>query len=416
MKPFKSIGRQIIGTYLLFTATCCLLFISIGTVVIEGIEVRLVDDRLKEVAAWAAPRYEGGLPVEMPSGLSFHHGQSIPMSLRTLTEGVQEATVDGIGLHVFGGHTSTGPYVVIDHESDYENVEAAVYSLIIALLVGFLGLSLLLGRYMANRFVSPITNLSLAVAEKQSNLPLLNENNELGALARAFDAYAKDMKHYLDRERFFTGDVSHELRTPLTIIRGAVEILSQEMVKHPVMRAPVERINRAVEDASQSVNILLMLARAPNLIESSEISVGTLAEAQVEQYQFLVRDKPVKLTFTGGDFKLRVPAKLLESALGNLIRNACLYTEQGSVTVEISEHKIQVHDTGAGLPDAVMAMLLDERTGSYIGSEGTGLGLALVKRICEYIGATLRVVSKSNQGSLIEIDCSFAETSRLTKF
>lgn len=406
MKPFKSIGRQIISAYLIFTVACCLLFIIIGTIVIEGIEVRLVDDRLKEVAAWAAPRHAGGLPVEMPSGLSFHHGEGIPTSLRSLPEGVQEATVDGVGLHVLGGHTPAGPYVVIDHESDYDNVEAAVYSLILASFVGFLGLSLLLGRYMARRFVSPLTDLSASVAVGRPELPLLQVNNEFGALARAFDTYAKDMQHYLDRERFFTGDVSHELRTPLTIIRGAVEILSVETDKHPSMRAPIDRINRALQDATDSVNVLLMLARAPNLIESSEISVSALAQAQVQQYQFMVEKKPVELDFIGGDFQFRVPSKLLEAALGNLIRNACLYTERGTVTVEISGQTIQVRDTGAGLPKAVVAMLLDEHTSTYVGSEGTGLGLALVKRICEYIGATLRFVSNPDQGSILEIDCS----------
>lgn len=406
MKPFKSIGRQIISAYLIFTVACCLLFIIIGTIVIEGIEVRLVDDRLKEVAAWAAPRHTGGLPVEMPTGLSFHHGEGIPTSLRSLPEGVQEATVDGVGLHVLGGHTPAGPFVVIDHESDYDNVEAAVYSLILASFVGFLALSLFLGRYMARRFVSPLTDLSASVAAGRAEVPLLQVNNEFGALARAFDTYAKDMQHYLDRERFFTGDVSHELRTPLTIIRGAVEILSTETDKHPSMRAPIDRINRALQDASDSVNVLLMLARAPNLIESSEISVSALAQAQVTQYQFMVERKPVELRFAGGDFKLRVPSKLLEAALGNLIRNACLYTERGTVTVEITVQTIQVRDTGAGLPKAVIAMLLDEHTSTYVGSEGTGLGLALVKRICEYIGATLRFVSSPDQGSIIEIDCS----------
>ncbi len=406
MKSFKSIGRQIISAYLIFTVACCLLFITIGTIVIEGIEVRLVDDRLKEVAAWAAPRHAGGLPVEMPSGLSFHHGEGIPTSLRSLPEGVQEATVDGVGLHVLGGRTPAGPFVVIDHESDYDNVEAAVYSLILASFVGFLGFSLLLGRYMARRFVSPLTDLSVSVAAGRAELPLLQVNNEFGALARAFDTYAKDMQHYLDRERFFTGDVSHELRTPLTIIRGAVEILSVETDKHPSMRAPIDRINRALRDATDSVNVLLMLARAPNLIESSEISVSALAQAQVHQYQFMVEKKPVELGFKGGDFQLRVPSKLLEAALGNLIRNACLYTERGTVTVEITSQTIQVRDTGAGLPKAVIAMLLDEHTITYVGSEGTGLGLALVKRICEYIGATLRFVSNPDQGSIIEIDCS----------
>lgn len=406
MKPFRSLGRQIITAYLLFTAACCILFIAVGAIVIEGIEVRLVDDRLREVAAWAAPRYAGGLPVEMPSGLSFHHGEGIPTSLRALQEGLHEVTVDGIGLHVLGGHTAAGPFVVVDHESDYEKVEAAVYSLISVSFVGFLGLSLLLGRFMARRFVSPIIDLSVAVADRRHELPLLDTNNEVGVLARAFDSYAKEMQHYLDRERFFTGDVSHELRSPLTIIRGAMEILAIESSKYPVMRGPIERINRALQDATDSVSALLMLARSPHLIESAEISVGALALAQVERYQFLVKQKPVELNFDGGDFQIRVPPKLLKAALGNLIRNACLYTERGAVVVRIVAQRIQVHDTGGGLPQAVHAMLEGNQTKNYVGSEGTGLGLALVKRICEYIGATLRVVSTSDMGSIMEIDCS----------
>ena len=414
MRPFKSLGRQIITAYILFTAACCLLFFTVGVFVVEGIEVRLVDDRLKEVAAWAAPRYAGGLPVEMPTGLSFHHGEAIPISLRALPEGVQEVLVDGIGLHVLGGHTATGPFVVVDHESDYVKVEAAVYSMISVILLGFLGLSLFLGRFMARRFVSPIVDLAAAVAQRKPELPLLDTNNELGALARSFDQYAREMQHYLDRERFFTGDVSHELRTPLTVIRGAVEILSLESEKHAAMHAPIERINRALQDATDSVSVLLMLARAPHLIEAPVISVASLVRELVEQYQFLVKQKPVELVLEGGDFQLCVPPKLLAAAVGNLIRNACLYTACGAVKVRISEHAIQVGDSGAGMPNAVLAMLRAEQTQHYVGSEGSGLGLALVKRICEYIGATLRVVATSETGSTFEIDCADLLHKKLT--
>ena len=72
--------------------------------------------------------------------------------------------------------------------------------------------------------------------------------------------------------------------------------------------------------------------------------------------------------------------------------NACLYTERGIVTVEIKGQTIQVRDTDAGLPKAVVDMLLDEHTSTYADSEGTGLGLALVKRLCKCFGATLRFV------------------------
>lgn len=410
MNHSRSLRRQLVTAYLVFTAACCLLFVTAGVVVIEGIEVRLVDERLKEVAGWASARHAGGLPIEMPTGLSFHQGQAIPRSLRALPDGIQEVTVDGIGLQVFSGHTSAGPFVVVDHESDYEQVETAVYSLVALSFVGFLGLSLLLGRFMARRFVSPIIALSAAVEERRQEIPLLENNDELGALARAFDRYAREMQHYLDRERFFTGDVSHELRTPLTIIRGAVEILAIESDNQPAIRGPIERINRALQDATESVSVLLMLARSPHLIESSQISVGALAAAQVEQYQFLVKQKPVTLCFEGGDLQVSVPAKLLEAALGNLIRNACLYTDQGTVGVRIVGQSIRVQDTGNGLPPAVLAMLAGGQAKKYVGSEATGLGLALVTRICEYIGATLQVVSSSAQGSCIEIDLTSQKT------
>src|SRR4051812_4217932 len=103
MPPFKSLRRRIVVAYLAFAAAGILFFAGIAAVAVEGIEVKLVDERLQEVAAWASPRHAGGLPVEMPAGLSFHHDAEIPLSLRDLPEGATEITVDGVDLHVWSG-------------------------------------------------------------------------------------------------------------------------------------------------------------------------------------------------------------------------------------------------------------------------------------------------------------------------
>ncbi len=100
MRIGSSLQRRIVAAYLLFALGSCVFFVLIAAVAVEGIEVRLVDDRLMNVASWASPRNAAGLPVEMPTGLIFHHGESIPLSLRGLPPGVQEEFVDGIGLHV----------------------------------------------------------------------------------------------------------------------------------------------------------------------------------------------------------------------------------------------------------------------------------------------------------------------------
>jgi signal transduction histidine kinase len=410
---FHSLGRRIVRAYLLFSLGTCILFAIAAVIVVEGIESRLVDERLKEIAAWASPRHAGKLPVEMPAGVSFHHDQSIPQSLRNLHAGVHDMTVDGIGLHVFAGHDATGPFVVVDHASDYEDVELAVYSLLLVGLFVFIAMSLLLGRFVGQRVVAPIAELSVAVAERRGELPLQDNKDELGVLARAFASRTAELQVVLERERSFTGDVSHELRTPLTVIAGAGEILVEATRGQPHLHAPAERIVRATKDAADSVGILLLLARAPDLIESEPLSMAQLARDEVARYQSLLGAKPIVLRFSGGeDFIVHAPLRLLSAAIGNLIRNACLYTEQGQVTVSLDARTISVADTGRGLPADVLSMLNDPAASARMrGSEGTGLGLALVKRICRFMHAEFLVGSIAGEGTC----CSIRFAGDLTK-
>jgi signal transduction histidine kinase len=403
--PFKSLRRRILNAYLLFSLGCSLFFVSVTAIVIEGIELRLVDERLKEVAQWAAPRHAGNLPVEMPSAIGFYQGATIPQSLRNLPEGVHDVTVDGLGLHVYASQNAAGPFVVVDHESDYEKVEVAVYTLLGLGFLGFAGMSVLLGWFMARRFVTPIIALSNAVTQRSASMPLTGQNDELGVLARAFAAYTHEMGAFLERERLFTGDVSHELRTPLTVISGAAEILMEQTQQYPALRAPVVRIARAAGQASASIGVLLLLARRPELSASAPVSIAELAHDEVARHQHLLASKPVTLSFAPGPGPvLRAPRELLSAMLGNLIRNACQYTEHGTVTVWLEAHALHVDDTGPGLPAGVRAMLTgDAGAGQFSGSAGSGLGLGLVRRICEYLGASLDVAIVPAGGSAFTI-------------
>ncbi len=405
MIPFDPIGKRIAKAYLLFALTFALFFALVAITVVEGIELHLVDRRLEEVAAWASPRHAANIPVDMPAGLSFHHGAGIPPPLRGLAAGVEEITAGGVGLHVYSGRDAAGPFVVVDRASDYVRVELLVYSMIALSLLGFVGMSTLLGRYMARRFVTPIVALSTAVATRGAELPLLRNGDELGMLARAFDAHTGELRQFLERERAFTGDVSHELRTALTIISGAAELLLLDCQDKAGTRATSERIARAAREAAEIVDILLLLARSPELIESERLPIAPLLRDEVTRYQPLVANKPVRLTFDGGaDFIISAPPRLVAAAVGNLIRNACLYTGEGNVSVRMENRSVMVRDSGPGLPSAVLDMLSSKADGKPLrGSEGTGLGLALVKRICRQLGATLEVAPLEQRGTVFRI-------------
>ena len=402
-----SLQRRIVIAYLLLALGGCLFFGVLAAVAVEGIEEYLVDDRLESVAAWASPRQAAGLPVEMPAGLSFYRGEEIPHTFRGLAGGVREFYINGDELHVLSGKDAHGPYVVVDQMSEYDKIEWIMYSMITVGLFGFLFLSLFAGRYVAARIVLPITSLSAAVRAETAtaHLPSLDSRDEIGDLARAFAERTTELRRFLDRERYFTGDVSHELRTPLTVIIGAAEIIQSPTSTQSAVRDAAERILRTAKDAAESVNVLLLLARAPTAIDSPITAVGELVQEEVVRSRPLLGDKAIELTFDiAQDFHACARRELLAAVIGNLIRNACQYTEQGCIHVRVECPFVTVEDTGPGMPDAVRAQLLNERqTIEPAGSAGTGLGLALVGRICEQLGVHLDVAARTQGGTIFTL-------------
>lgn len=405
MTKTESLRRRIIVAYMAFAIAVTAVFSIIAALAVEGIEQKLVDERLEEVALWAAPRHAGGMSVQMPAGLTFHHGADIPRSLRGLPHGVREITVDGTDLHVLAGNDGRGEFVVVDHDSEYEKIELVVYSMFAAGFVAFVACSLMMARYLANRIVTPISVLSHAVEERKDDLPCLERPDELGVLARAFAGRTGELKQFLDRERFFTGDVSHELRTPLTVISGAAEVMMARTEWDAGLHAAAERIYRAAREASDVTSVLLRLARSPHGLEAPPQSIAGLAEEEATRNQPLVAGKPVALRYLGGaDFIVHGPRELVQAAIGNLLRNACAYTEKGEVVLRLEQRSIVVEDTGPGLPPAAIARLRGDALPVGDGvSSGSGLGLGLVQRICKYLGAELQVQQRVGGGTRFDI-------------
>jgi signal transduction histidine kinase len=401
MRPADSLKRRIVVAFVLFGLGASSFFAVVAAIAVEGIEVQLVDKRLEAAVAWAAPRQAAGLDVDMPAGLRFHRNAAIPAPLRGLPEGVHKVDVGATRLHVLAGQDARGSWVLVDHESDYDKIELVVYSMFAAVFIGFLLLAGLLGGFLGTRVVTPIRELAQSVRNGGAPPALTGRKDELGVLARALEAHTAELRAFLDRERYFTGDVSHELRSPLTVIMGASEILMQEAA--PAVRTPAERIYRAAREAAESVTVLLLLARAPELGALPPVDVHAVAEDEVEKYRVLVAGKPVALRFLEGPATgVRAPRELVAAAIGNLVRNACQYTNQGEVVVRMLPGRVVVEDTGPGLPPAVVATLGSGGAPSS-GSGGTGLGLALARRICDFLGAGFDYEARTEGGSRFTI-------------
>ena len=405
MQRADSLKRRILAAFLLFSIGASAMFAVVAAVAVEGIEVHLVDERLAAAVAWAAPRQAAGLDVDMPAGLRFHRDGAIPAPLQGLADGVHKVDLGATRLHVLAGHDARGGWVLVDHESDYDKIEVVVYAMFGTAFIGFLLLAALLGRFLGTRVVTPIRALAQSVGHATTPAALTGRKDELGVLARALEAHTSDLRAVLDRERYFTGDVSHELRSPLTVIMGAAEILVQDATT-PAIRAPAERIYRAAQEAAECITVLLLLARAPDLGRQPAVAVDDIAQDEVEKYRPLVAGKPVAIHFVAGPaLAVCAPRELCAAAIGNLVRNACQYTDQGDVRVIVLPGQVVVEDTGPGLPAAVVATLARGSVATT-GSAGTGLGLALARRICDFLGATLAYAPRAGGGSRFTITFS----------
>ena len=265
--------------------------------------------------------------------------------------------------------------------------------------------SLLVGWWAASRVMSPVTELAQRLrgsgrsAEPEALASYFAED-EVGELAKTLDDYAERLTDVVKRDREFNADVSHELRTPLAVIRGASELLLTKPDLDDKTRAKLQRIERAEQQCTDLISALLLLSR--NERGHGAADVGRLAEQLLDAHRTQLGGKPLTLRMEGdvGQVVVDAPDAAVTVALSNLIGNAVKYTQQGEIIVRLGDNAVDVIDSGPGLSAEDAARLFER---GYRGShaehtQGGGIGLSIVRRLCALYGWRVRVVPGQQRG------------------
>jgi signal transduction histidine kinase len=244
-----------------------------------------------------------------------------------------------------------------------------------------------------------------ATALKPENLPVDVEGETL-TLASSLHDFASRIGSFVEREHNFTRDASHELRTPLTVIRVAGDMMDGDESLSPMARRSLKRIQGAGRDMEALIEAFLILAREGDTgLPDDDFSVGAVACEELEKSRPLLAGKPVELELhREADLQLHAPARVFSVMLGNLLRNACHYTEQGKVVVTVRRDSVQVADTGVGMSPDELARVFEPFYRAGDGrKDGQGIGLSIVRRLSERYGWPVRLESEPGKGTTATI-------------
>ena len=412
-QPFS---RRIVIGFTLMTLVVSGLF-SVGLVVtVHFIESHLVSEELDRELSLLLQRDDSTQqPVFIDSITRFYSSRSVhnplPKRYRDLSEGFSEVLEGKEAFYVYTRTVAGERYQLVQEQHEFEQREQTLYG---AVVLGFF-LSVvaawILGQWMARKVMAPVTRLAHQVRYRDQIHPaspplaLDYPDDEVGHLAAAFDNALDKLRLALSRERLFTSDVSHELRTPLMIIASSCELLNAGSLDL-TQRDQVDRITRAALEMKELVQTFLMLARAESRDgRPEETSLETLAREQYQRWQGAMTDK-------GLGFELVVEHQdsgsyhrtFLSVVIANLLRNALHYTERGQVRLVVARGVVKVEDTGIGIPVERQQEIFEPFVrGPEVRGEGLGLGLSLVKRICEHQGWQISIEAMPEGGSCFQV-------------
>lgn len=290
-------------------------------------------------------------------------------------------------------------------------------ALLVTVLIAGVAASALIARSVTKRGLQPLSEMTRSLARVGSNrlherLTPATRPRELQPLATAFDAMLDRLEDSFRRLSQFSADLAHELRTPIANIRGEAEVALTQSRTPEEYRQVVESVLNECEKLSGLIDNLLFLARAEAAVANLRrvfFDGAESAKKVLAYYEPIAEERNVSLRCEGGGEAYAEPL-LFSRSLSNLVENALRFVPNGgeiivSITSVPAETEVCVQDNGTGIPAEHLPRIFDRfyRVDSSRSSQGTGLGLALVKSIAELHGGSVEATSEEGRGTHVTL-------------
>ncbi len=260
--------------------------------------------------------------------------------------------------------------------------------------------------------IGKITDYAKAVERGERPMkPKIGIGREVNTLAKALDSMRDALEGRQYAERYIQ-TLTHEMKSPLAAIRGAAELLDEEMP----LEARKRFLNNIIAETARSerlINRLLELSAIESrtsLEKPEDLDFNTILQAAIDQARAHAEVARVPLETTVPDQPVRIRGDefILRAAILNLLENAIDFSPKDSpILIHLQADgwtvSLSIRDHGPGIPDYARERIFDRFYSlrhHTVGRKGTGLGLTLVKEAAELHGGTIRLEAPEDGGTL----------------
>lgn len=413
MQP-KTLNQRLINTTVIIITLTSTLFAGGVLLLKQRLEATTFGDMVHEqlMVLIDEPQAEEMMTGPLFHDWHFYRGESaasLPESIQSLKAGVYHNTpFNGRHYHLQIVNTDIGKAYLFYDITDWENQEHLLLtSLVLGVLLVLL-LAVFMASGMASKILEPVKRLTrrLSIIEPgQRGVRIGAEfsDSDIGQIAEAVDTYLERIDQFVERERSFSAAASHELRTPLSVMMGAVDIIERNQ-HDPVTLRAITRIRRACSDMHAFIEASLLLSREEDrsLKQKASSDLCQVASQLIEDLQPYIESAQISVHMDCQPAELAyVPESISKILMGNLLRNAIEHSDKGDVFLSVTPERLLIRDTGRGIAEADLLKVTERHYSTK--DDGSGIGLYMVKRICEKYGWQMDLQSTLGKGTCVTV-------------
>lgn len=298
--------------------------------------------------------------------------------------------------------------------------------LTIFIVLGTLGLvsSFAIGYLLALRAFRPLNKMTriiegLELDKLDAELTIEGHSeDEIVRLGRKFNQMISRLHDMANRQKAFIANASHELKTPLTRAISSLELLSLTQIKNEQSSSSSKKDIGLVRDDLFQINTLLekllLLTKQKkdiNTWKSYKLNTEELISVLRRRFEGQWRAKGLKFFVkVVSEIYITIPREYLQMVISNLLSNSTKYSKPyKNLFLNISKIKnqivISVSDEGIGMSEEEVKHIFDRfyRKDKEMQNEGYGIGLSVVKQICDLYSISIKVISKTEEGTTISL-------------